>query len=54
MSNAVPSKPPVRPFRPAYALTTTARVPGRPAASTLTDPVAPSPSASPDSDGALA
>jgi hypothetical protein len=30
MSRAVPTKPPVRPFQPAYAVTTTTRVPGRP------------------------
>jgi hypothetical protein len=30
MSKAVPSKPPRRPFRPSYAVTTTTRVPGRP------------------------
>jgi hypothetical protein len=29
MSKAVPSKPPIRPFRPAYAVTTTTRVPGQ-------------------------
>jgi hypothetical protein len=30
MSKAVPTKPPVRPFQPAYEVTTTTRVPGRP------------------------
>lgn len=30
MSKAIPTKPPHRPFRPAYAVNTTTRVPGRP------------------------
>ena len=29
MSKAIPSKPPIRPFQPAYVVTTTTRVPGR-------------------------
>jgi hypothetical protein len=48
MSKAVPSKPPIRPFRPAYAITTTTRVPGRPSAPLLPDEVEPS---QPPSDG---
>ncbi|SFB93857.1 hypothetical protein SAMN04487968_102371 [Nocardioides terrae] len=29
MPKTIPTKPPQRPFRPSYAVTTTARVPGR-------------------------
>jgi hypothetical protein len=29
MSKAIPTKPPQRPFRPTYEVTTTTRVPGR-------------------------
>jgi len=29
MPKTIPSKPPQRPFNPTYAVTTTARVPGR-------------------------
>jgi hypothetical protein len=30
VTKAIPSKPPVRPFQPAYAITTATRVPGQP------------------------
>ena len=55
MSKAIPSKPPIRPFQPAYALTTTTRVPGRSGGANrtkgagLTGPTGPGPD---PSDGA--
>ena len=39
MSKAIPSKPPTRPFQPAYTVTTTARVPGRVGQPALADDV---------------
>jgi hypothetical protein len=54
MSKAVPSKPPIRPFRPSYAVTTTTRVPGQRTAPILPDRIEPSPPATDGSDGVLA
>ncbi|MDH2412963.1 hypothetical protein [Nocardioides sp. CER19] len=39
MSKAIPSKPPLRPFTPAYSVTTAARVPGRSTGPTRPDAV---------------
>jgi hypothetical protein len=38
MSKAIPSKPPRRPFTPAYAVTTTTRVPGMTGGATRPEP----------------
>lgn len=55
MSKAVPSKPPIRPFKPTYALTTATRVPGQRSAPLAEQVDTPRPaSASDGSDGALA
>ena len=54
MSKAVPSKPPIRPFRPAYAITTATRVPGQRSAPILPDAAEPTQPPSEASDGVLA
>jgi len=56
MSKAVPSKPPIRPFRPTYGLTTATRVPGQrsaPVAEQI-EPAAQTPATPEGSDGVLA
>ena len=50
MSKAIPSKPPQRPFRPAYAVTTTTRVPGR-VVESLRDVTEPPSAAVPEATG---
>ena len=56
MSKAVPSKPPIRPFRPTYGLTTATRVPGQRNAPLIeqAEPAGQTPPTAEDSGGVLA
>lgn len=51
MSKMIPSKPPRRPFRPAYAVTTTARVPGGRVDEAVRDVVEPPSGPAPEATG---